>query len=148
MSHVEESALETGEEDDPCCFFAIDADPKPRESVGGSTVDMKLMAQVRRLVEDLTAGMYEELAADGRAGRMTGVELRTAVEEYGRTLIPLPTDSEVNVDVYEQSSYPAVVALDVALWTQEEGRSDLTLSLTATKQGETYTIEVDNLHVL
>lgn len=34
------------------------------------------------------------------------------------------------------------------LWTREEGRSDLTLSVTAIKQGETYTVEVDDLHVL
>ena len=111
-------------------------------------MDMELMAQVRRLIEDLAAGRYAEIAADGRAGRLTEAELRTAVEEYGRTLVPLPDDVEMLVDVYEQPSHPDAVALDVPLWTQEEGRSDLTLSLTAIKQGETYTVEVDDLHVL
>lgn len=111
-------------------------------------MDMKWMAQVRRLIEDLAAGRYAEIAADGRAGRLTEAELRTAVEVYGRTLVPLPEDVEMIVDVYEQSSHPDAVALDVPLWTQEEGRSDLTLSLTAIKQGETYTVEVDDLHVL
>ncbi|HYO72251.1 MAG TPA: hypothetical protein VEU33_39885 [Archangium sp.] len=109
---------------------------------------MKLMGQVRRLVEDLAAGRYAELAADGRAGRLTEAELRTAVEEYGRTLVPLPADGEMIVDSYEQTSRPEASALDVPLWTKEEGRSDLTLSLTAIKQGETYTVEVDDLHVL
>jgi hypothetical protein len=111
-------------------------------------VDMKLMGQVRRLVEDLAAGRYAEIAADGRAGRLTEAELRTAVEQYGRTLVPLPADGEMLVDIYEQSSQPDTVTLDVPLWTQEEGRSDLALSLTANKQGETYTVEVDDLHVL
>jgi hypothetical protein len=109
---------------------------------------MKLMGQVRRLIEDLAAGRYAQLAADGRAGRLTETELRTAVEEYGRTLVPLPADGEMIVDIYEQTSHPEELALDVPLWTKEEGRSDLTLALTAIKQGETYTVEVDDLHVL
>ncbi|WP_257446096.1 DUF7668 domain-containing protein [Archangium lipolyticum] len=109
---------------------------------------MKLMAQVRRLIKDLAAGRYAEIAADGRAGRLSEAELRAAVEEYGRTLVPLPDDVDMIVDVYEQPSHPDAVTLDVPLWTQEEGRSDLTLSLTAIKQGETYTVEVDDLHVL
>ncbi len=111
-------------------------------------MDMKLMSQVRRLIEDLAAGRYADIAADGRAGRLTEAELRTAVEEYGRTLVPLPPDGERLVNLYEQKSHPDAVALDVPLWTQEEGRSDLTLSLTATRQGETYTVAVDDLHIL
>ncbi len=111
-------------------------------------MDIKLMGQVRRLIEDLAAGRYAEIAADGRAGRLTEAELRAAVEQYGRTLVPLPADGEVLVDIYEQTSQPDAVTLDVPLWTREEGRSDLTLSVTATKQGETYTVEVEDLHVL
>jgi len=111
-------------------------------------MDMKLMGQVRRLIEDLAAGRYAELAADGRAGRLTEAELRTAVEQYGRTLVPLPEHGERLVEAYEHASQQDAVTLDVPLWTQEEGRSDLTLSVTALKQGETYTVEVDDLHVL
>jgi hypothetical protein len=106
------------------------------------------MGQVQRLIEDLAAGRYAEIAADGRAGRLTEAELRAAVEQYGRTLVPLPADGELLVDIYEQTSQPDAVTLDVPLWTQEAGRSDLTLSLTAIKQGETYTVAVDDLHVL
>lgn len=111
-------------------------------------MDVKLMGQVRRLIEALAAGRYAEIAADGRAGRLTEAELRTAVEQYGRTLVPLPADGEMLVDSYEQTSQPDAVTLDVPLWTREEGRSDLTLSVTAIKQGETYTVQVDELHVL
>jgi hypothetical protein len=111
-------------------------------------VDMSLMGQVRRLIADLAAGRYAEIAADGRAGRLTEAELRTAVEQYGRTLVPLPAEGERLVDIYEQTSQPDAITLDVPLWTREEGRSDLTLSVTAIKQGGTYTVEVDDLHVL
>lgn len=106
------------------------------------------MGQVRRLIEDLVAGRYAEIAADGRAGRLTEAELRTAIEQYGRTLVPLPADGEKLVAIYEQASQPDAVTLDVPLWTREEGRSDLTLSVMAIKQGETYTVEVNDLHVL
>ena len=111
-------------------------------------MDVKLMGQIRRLIEDLAAGRYAEIAADGRAGRLSEAELRTAVARYGRTLVPLPADGEMLVDIYEQTSQPDAVSLDVPLWTREEGRSDLTLSVTALKQGDTYTVEVDDLHVL
>lgn len=111
-------------------------------------MDTKLMGPVRRLIEDLVAGRYAEIAADGRAGRLTEAELRTAVEQYGRTLVPLPAKGDLLVDIYEQTSQPDAVTLDVPLWTREEGRSDLTLSVTAIKQGETYTVKVDDLHVL
>ena len=63
-------------------------------------------------------------------------------------MVPLPADGERLVAIYEQTSRPDAVTLDVPLWTREEGRSDLTLSVTAIKQGETYTVEVDDLHVL
>ncbi|KFA86825.1 hypothetical protein Q664_51475 [Archangium violaceum Cb vi76] len=111
-------------------------------------MDVKLMGQVRRLIEDLAAGRYAAIAADGRAGRLTEAELRTAVEQYGRTLVPMPSDGERLVAIHEQTSQPDAVTLDVPLWTREEGRSDLTLSVTAIKQGEAYTVEVDDLHVL
>jgi hypothetical protein len=111
-------------------------------------VDVKLMGQVRRLIEDLAAGRYAEIAADGRAGRLTEAELRTAIEQYGRTLVPFPADGEMLVNIYEQTSQLDAVTLDVPLWTREEGRSDLTLSVTAIKRGENYTVEVDDLHVL
>jgi hypothetical protein len=111
-------------------------------------MDVTLMGLVRRLIEDLAAGRYAELAADGRAGRLTEAELRTTVEQYGRTLVPLPAHGEQLVEVYEHTSQQDAVTLEVPLWTREEGRSDLTLSLTALKQGESCTVEVDDLHVL
>jgi hypothetical protein len=52
------------------------------------------------------------------------------------------------VDVYDQGEHADSLALDVPLWTSEEGRSDLTLSLTATKRGGDYELEIDDLHVL
>ncbi|WP_422652961.1 DUF7668 domain-containing protein [Archangium sp.] len=49
---------------------------------------------------------------------------------------------------WHHNSTVHVTGASPPLWTREEGRSDLTLSVTAIKQGETYTVEVDDLHVL
>lgn len=43
---------------------------------------------------------------------------------------------------------PDGCALDVTLWTVEEGASDLTLSLSATKVGDGFRLEIEDLHVL
>jgi hypothetical protein len=34
------------------------------------------------------------------------------------------------------------------LWSQEEGRSDLSIELTVMKHGDSFVFEIDNLHVL
>ncbi|KYF59259.1 hypothetical protein BE08_26980 [Sorangium cellulosum] len=108
----------------------------------------ELRSEISRLIADLSAGRYAEIAADGRTGRLSAEELRTAVEQYGRTLLLLPDGAWDSVDECPQVDAPNTVAVDVPLWTKEEGRSDLTLSLTATKQADRWILQVDDLHVL
>jgi hypothetical protein len=44
---------------------------------------------------------------------------------------------------------PRAWALDVNLWTEEEGVSDLTLQIRATdSHGEYYSVAIEDLHVL
>lgn len=111
-------------------------------------MDDELLNQVKRLVLDLVAGQYAAIAADGRAGRLSEEELRIAVTEYGHTLIPLPQDGLTLVEVFPNKSNPDMASVNIPLWTQEEGHSDLTLSVTATKYGDRYTLHVEDLHVL
>ncbi len=61
-------------------------------------MDESLKKEIRRLIADLSAGRYADIAADGRAGRLTVAELRNAVDGYGRTLIPLPEEAWSLVD--------------------------------------------------
>ena len=111
-------------------------------------MNTKLKHEIGRLIADLVAGRYAEIAADGRAGRLSEDEIRTAVHKYGKTLVPLPDEGWELADEYPQVDAPNTTALDVPLWTKEEGRSDLTLSLTTTKEAETYVVHIDDLHVL
>ncbi|MCE9578147.1 MAG: hypothetical protein K8W52_33790 [Deltaproteobacteria bacterium] len=104
--------------------------------------------QVRILVCDLSRGAYAEVEADGRAGRLSAEILRRAVEEYGRQLVPIPEAGWALVDVYERTDVVGMVSMDVPLWTVEEGRSDLTLSLEASWVDGAPILRVENLHVM
>lgn len=110
-------------------------------------MDKSLRDEVEHLVRDLAAGSFDAIGADGRAGRLTAAELRGAVEQYGRTLVPLPTEAWELVELYPAAAGDGV-ALDVPLWTAEEGRSDLTLSLSAVRDGAEFRLSIDDLHVL
>jgi hypothetical protein len=105
-------------------------------------------AEVRKVVTLLAKGDY--LAVERLSGgvRLSSAELAAAVSEYGRTVTLPPAGLEPALDVVEHSDERAwsVVA---PLWTVEEGRSDLSLSLTICRdKGQRYRIEVDDLHVL
>lgn len=107
-----------------------------------------LKHEIKRLIVDLTARRYAEMVADGRAGRLSAKELHTAIEAYGKTLLPLPDEAWDLVDEYPQVDAPNTVAVDVPLWTKEEGRSDLTLSLSATSKADKWVLHIDDLHAL
>ena len=108
----------------------------------------ELKSAIVELVGDLVAGRYVELASDGRIGRLTADELAETIRRYGRTLIPLPDDTWSFVQVYPINGDANALVLDVDMFTSEEGRSDLTLSLSARRDGDDWIIGIDDLHVL
>lgn len=107
-----------------------------------------LVPHIRDIVRELAAGNYEKLEADGRAGRLTAGQLREAIEHYGRTFVELPEEGLQYVWVYPQTWGENAWRVDVDLWTIEEGRSDLTLSMLMEKAGDGIRVGVENLHVL
>jgi hypothetical protein len=110
-------------------------------------IDPDIQRLLRKLVQDLADAKYDDIAADGRGGRLTPVELHSLIHNYGRTLITLPDEAWSLVDVYLIAGQPDVVAMDIPLWTKEEGRSDLTLSVTITRSHEVL-VQIDDIHVL
>lgn len=69
---------------------------------------------------------------------------------YVATLVLPPAWSDAPLDVVEiLGTSPRSWAVDVPMWSREEGESDLTLQLTVWEQsGGGFAIEVDDLHVL
>ena len=98
----------------------------------------------------LVHGDYEGLEKLTNGKRLYATEIRDGVNDYGRTLV-MPPDStfdKLNI-VRVEGITPAKWDVRVDLWTQEEGRSDLTLELTLKdNDNELYDVQLDNIHVL
>jgi hypothetical protein len=103
---------------------------------------------VRAIVHDIVLGRFAELERDGRAGRLTADEIRLAVLQFSRTLIDLPDEAWPVVDSYTCAVSDVQFAVDVPMWTNEDGQSDLSLSLTVELHGGTARVSIDNFHVL
>ena len=103
--------------------------------------------EIERLVKDLAAEDYAALAYDGRIGRVSEAGLRSAIARYGRTLIPLPPSALQEGDAVVVRGDPNVFAVDVPIWTKEEGRSDLTLSLDVTRREGGAEVRISDLRV-
>ena len=95
-------------------------------------MDRDLLDAIRELVADLAAGRLAEIEADGRAGRLSASELRTAIRDYGRTLVPLPGEAASSMCVYPSQVDAARSAVDVPMWTVEEERAIATVWRLAT----------------
>lgn len=104
---------------------------------------------VRTVVKRLVGGEYVDAVQDCSASRLTADDLTEAVRDYGRTLIEPPPDAYRDLDVIavRDSSHPTW-SVRAPLWSREEGRSDLTLELTITRDGDRWDVEIDDLHVL
>ena len=110
----------------------------------------KLRRAVGRLTECLAHRDYAGMCSSVRQSRMSPQELETAVRSYGRSIIPLPTEaySLLNI-VAETHATPPRWSVVVPMWTEEEGRSDLSLEITIEDVGgHDYAVEIDDLHVL
>jgi hypothetical protein len=107
-------------------------------------------SDVRDVVRQLAAGAYAELERRTAGVRLSAGEIAAAVAAYGRRVVVPPAGSEPPLDVVPiRATAPPAWSVDVALWTAEEGQSDLTLQLTVYAQPPAgYRIELEDLHVL
>jgi hypothetical protein len=107
-------------------------------------------AVVREIVEQLAAGKYAELERRTGGVRLSAGELATAVATYRRRLVAPKDGAEMELDVVPiRGAEPKAWSVDVPLWTEEEGRSDLTLQLTIRPgRAGVFVVEIDDLHVL
>lgn len=105
---------------------------------------------LRQLIRDLVNGEYTKLEADGRAGRLTGLELREATDHYHRRLSLPPEEGLADIDVVEvENQGKRTWSVDVEMWTEEDGKSDWVLSITVTQERNgTFIFAIDDLHVL
>jgi tRNA U34 5-methylaminomethyl-2-thiouridine-forming methyltransferase MnmC len=108
----------------------------------------KLESVALDLVTKLACGKYEEVVAACAVTRLSADDLREVIADYGKTFIVPPTDRYEGFDALFLPSFETPTwSVRAPLWSKEEGRSDLELQLTIHREGESFAIELDNLHV-
>ena len=105
---------------------------------------------IGELVTLLAHGEYDALLRKTRGSRLSAEQLAAAVRDYGRQIVPLPPPGYRLIDcVPIRGSKPPAWSVVVPLFTEEEGRSDLSLELSiAETLGDGYVAHIDNIHVL
>src|SRR5262245_58201790 len=111
----------------------------------------KLERTINRVLRLIMDRDYAGLEALSRGQRLPAEEIRTGLEEYPATFVIPPDhrlDDVINVLEIAQPG-PKRYAVDLDLWSAEEGRSDLTVRLTLADRGEEYyEVEIDGIEVL
>ncbi len=106
--------------------------------------------RIAKLVAHLAAGEFDQAFQQAPSSRVNAEDLERAISEYGRRLVPLPPEGLQLIDYVEIQGVGAPCwSVVVPLFTEEEGRSDLSLELTIQEQpAGVHTIEIDDVHVL
>jgi hypothetical protein len=114
------------------------------------TTSFDFEPNIIHVIELLEFKKYEELENLTKGIRLTSEQIKNAIEGYGKTIIRPGIELNQLIDAIEvKDKMNKSWSVNVALWTKEEGRSDLTLELTVIKQGNNQcNIEIENIHVL
>jgi hypothetical protein len=80
--------------------------------------------------------------------RLSANEIRTAIYEYGCTLILPPLSEYKTLDIIRiKDAAASSWSVRMNLWTQEEGKSDLSIELTIKEKDGIAVVEFDDIHV-
>ncbi|MCP4376782.1 MAG: hypothetical protein GY794_11480 [bacterium] len=110
----------------------------------------KIETTARHLVGMLVKHDFAGVEALSGGVRLSQKEMEQAVRDYPATLVMPEGQPIPDIDAIEVTgSNPSQWSVDIPLWTNEEGRSDLTMQVTMIESGnELLDVEVDNIHVL
>lgn len=112
------------------------------------SVDVRFFPEIAALVHELVVKNYTVLQLDGRSGRLTACELKRTIDDYGSQLVDITEEALAFADSYKLSGKQSEWAIDLPLWTLEEGQSDLTLSLVLSLLEDEAKLSITDLHVL
>ena len=108
-----------------------------------------LREPVGEVLRMLANKAYQEVADLTGGDRLSADEISRAIADYGRELVLPPEQAYESIDaIIIEGSNPPSWSVHMPLWTNEEGRSDLTLEMTITGMGKDVRIEIDDIHVL
>jgi hypothetical protein len=115
-----------------------------------SSITQRIIDTIKQLVAWLVVGDFSAIEHYTGGRRLSEQLLSDAVLQYGHKLVMPPPEVFESLDVIEVlGSSPRKWSVRFDLWTEDEGRSDLSLECTLieTPSG-LLSAEVDNLHVL
>jgi hypothetical protein len=103
--------------------------------------------KIVNLVMDMANKNYRKIEAEKLNGRVSIADMERTINEYGKTLTPLPQEAFEIANIYNIGEENRL-DIYIPLWTKEEGRSDLTLSLICYLKNDGPAIEINDLRVL
>jgi len=110
--------------------------------------DTKLMTTVEMLVNHLTEKKYDELAELTDTIRMRSEEIAESIDSYPGKIIAVIRPEDVDV-IKINTAKEECWSVSVRLHTDEEGPSDLAMSLTLIDSNTScYNVELDDIHVM
>jgi hypothetical protein len=108
--------------------------------------------QVRSIVIDLLVlladGDYESIMERCGYSLMDDYDLQTAVADYGRKVVAPPADYAFMRACELRARAVPTWHVEADVWTEDEGRSDLTLEMTIEFETTGPVIGINNLHAL
>ena len=104
---------------------------------------------LQRLVGDLVYGRFESMTVDGRNGRLTADEIRTAIGQYPGQITMPPSEAFERLDMRQVRTAAApTYYIHFDLWLNGVS-NDLTLSCAAVLEHEPHVaLMIENLHVM
>ena len=104
-------------------------------------------SEIEKIVQKIANYDFTEIATSAEMGETFVDDLQKVLKEYDCSITPLPDNALNLAEIYHIASENR---LDVylPLWTKEEGRSDLTLSMSCFVKNGIPFVEVNDLHVL
>ena len=105
----------------------------------------QLKLLVGQVMDLLVSQKYKELSDMTRTVRLSEEAIKSAITYYGKQLISPPIEAFKLMDVIPIQSNNAGWSVVMPLWTQEEGRSDLTMELTIVKAEGDFRVELDDI---
>ena len=111
-------------------------------------IDTKLMNTVEMLLKYLAEKKYDKLEEIMDTIRIRAEEIAVAIDSYPGNIIPVIRPEDLDV-IKINSPKEECWSVNVRLHTDEEGPSDLTMSLTLIESDtDCYNVELDDIHVM
>jgi hypothetical protein len=107
----------------------------------------KIKEECIAIINMLAHAEYEKLEELTGAKRLSYIQIKKAIEEYGETITPLPREGVEIIDIIKVTGRDEY-SVRVDIWTKQSGRSDLSIELRFMLNHDSMHVEIDNIHVL